>query len=998
MSATVEPIIKQNPKDACGVLVTASREIDPATGKPVRNHDNMQEGRASLAAMKDRSAMAPDGTVDGAGAMTEIPWELYGDLLSDAGKQKADGTAYGEGDYGVGAIFLPADDRAQEVVKAEINAMLAELGLNAFHWREVPTNLDVLTGKARELHEAQALYQVYFDRPEGMSADDFSTLCYTAMRRIEDKIEAAKEQTSGDLAEKAFADVHVASLDNQRVIYKGLVATDQLHELYPEMDDARYHTRFYLGHARYSTNTRPSIDRVQPFYNTGHNGEFNSVAANREHMHSRTAQGTDAISRLGVSMRPDHSDTQQFDRALLHYLQQNVPLYEAVLRMIPPSPSDYPDLGDEAKNRELAAMFRWFRLDQEPWKGPVNLMTTDGRYLIIHKDESSLRPSRYSLTDKQFRACSEELLNQGEDEILEIFDGLDEAEIILFDMETGEFLENNQVMDRLLGELTEQLRAEFGEEYGFVQLLQDRLAALESESPYLETGYHTDEEVLPLQAGAGWHGEVKSELLASNAVNGKEKTSSMGDEAPFPVISEHFWALNNYLQHAFVQVSAPTLDYVREDVNFDISVALGARPAAKPEAKQLPLSSPILSPGLAEVIRRRGVPPTERLSMTFDARDEHGRYDQQSAEQAMEAAVDALCDAAVQAVRDGVEILILSDADLQLGYGMIPAAVAVSAVSKRLVDEGISRQTSIVAESYQITNPHDAAVLISLGASAVEAPGLYGEMLQMAALYKEYRAGNRSARELDDIYGKNHGDKDASFTEMMDKALFAQILAVALPASGSDEAVDPPVVDQWFNAMNSRRGDEKQAFAAQFDDWVAVQFGDGVSAVDGFNRAMNELLVLSHLAGQALGRQEPMPLQEAAVLYRHVLEGNEAALQAVLGDEVTIASMTEALRQTELDVLPDFGSLERFFLENAQHTLESGLKGSSPRLVCRISLPTLAGICSMWWGLISRTPALHVICRTCEDRWIFAVMAGRRLSKINWSLPSVQRWSIACWM
>lgn len=105
--------------------------------------------------------------------------------------------------------------------------------------------------------------------------------------------------------------------------------------------------------------------------------------------------------------------------------------------------------------------------------------------------------------------------------------------------------------------------------------------------------------------------------------------------------------------------------------------------------------------------------PTRGLSTVYPLSD---------GPQGLAAAVDRLCDAAVKAVQDGAEVLLLSDrlgSDLEGELTYIPPLLAVGAVHHRLIEAGLRMRASIVSETGQAWNTHHFACLIGYGASAV---------------------------------------------------------------------------------------------------------------------------------------------------------------------------------------------------------------------------------------------------------------------------------------
>ena len=56
---------------------------------------------------------------------------------------------------------------------------------------------------------------------------------------------------------------------------------NHLVQLYPDLSDPDFETSLVLFHQRFSTNTLPQWRLAQPFRKLAHNGEINSIRANR---------------------------------------------------------------------------------------------------------------------------------------------------------------------------------------------------------------------------------------------------------------------------------------------------------------------------------------------------------------------------------------------------------------------------------------------------------------------------------------------------------------------------------------------------------------------------------------------------------------------------------------------------------------------------------------------------------------------------------------------
>ena len=134
--------------------------------------------------------------------------------------------------------------------------------------------------------------------------------------------------------------VYFASLSCRTLVYKGMLTTEQLELVFPELLDERMASALAVVHSRFSTNTFPAWELAHPFRMIAHNGEINTVKGNRNWMRAREALlASDVIpgdlERLFPICTPDASDSASFDEVveLLHLGGRSLP--HAMLMMIP---------------------------------------------------------------------------------------------------------------------------------------------------------------------------------------------------------------------------------------------------------------------------------------------------------------------------------------------------------------------------------------------------------------------------------------------------------------------------------------------------------------------------------------------------------------------------------------------------------------------------------------------------------------------------------------
>ena len=197
---------------------------------------------------------------DGAGIMTEIPFELFG---------------YERHKIAV-ATILSADIPQFICCIESFRRNFCVYGLKVLSYREVPVDESVLGEQARE--SLPQILHCIIERPAHCRTGfSFDNLLHTAKQMVRTKM-----RERGIVKQFFFT-----SLSSKTIIYKGLLRSQDLDTFYLDLKNPKFLTRFCLFHRRFSTNTKTSWDKAQPFRLIGHNGEINTIAGNRSWAYSR---------------------------------------------------------------------------------------------------------------------------------------------------------------------------------------------------------------------------------------------------------------------------------------------------------------------------------------------------------------------------------------------------------------------------------------------------------------------------------------------------------------------------------------------------------------------------------------------------------------------------------------------------------------------------------------------------------------------------------------
>jgi len=210
------------------------------------------------------------------------------------------------------------------------------------------------------------------------------------------------------------------------------------------------------------------------------------------------------------------------------------------------------------------------------------------------------------------------------------------------------------------------------------------------------------------------------------ARDGQQPLGSMGTDTPLAVLSEKPQLLYNYFKQLFAQVTNPPIDPIREEIVTSTHTMAGARGNLLnpgPESCALiRLAQPILTNEELDKLRfitRRGF-KSETLPILFTAA--HGV-------DGLKTALEKVFDDADRAIRNGANILILSDRGVSPYQAPVPALLATAGLHHHLIRSGTRGKIGLVLESAEPREVHHFALLIGYGCSAIN-PYLAYETLE----------------------------------------------------------------------------------------------------------------------------------------------------------------------------------------------------------------------------------------------------------------------------
>ncbi len=659
-------------KDNCGIGFVA--HVD---GRPRR--DVVTKAIDGLANVKHRGAVAADGkSGDGAGILTQIPRDLVFAHAIDLGH----GTVQ-PGDLGLAFLFLdPDDSAARDTAKRAVEDACAAEDITVLGWRDVPVDPEAIGAIARSAmpHLTQAILR----RPAGTDDVRAERLAYRAERRA-----AATCRETGSR-------YYAASFSFLTVTYKAMADADQLEGFYLDLQDERFASSLAIFHSRFSTNTMPTWERAQPFHTLCHNGEINTIEGNVNLMKARQADlGADWIDAKLIDpvIPSDGSDSAKLDSALELLVRGGRDVRHAMAMLVPEAWEGARDVDPAVRD-----FYRYHACLVEPWDGPAGLIFTDGTRVGATLDRNGLRPLRYLVSEDGWVVASSEVGNVKLDGPLRR-DRLGPGQMLCVDPTEGGLQEDTELKQRLAEQRP------YGE-WLDTHLVRAGAGAAVDRVP---------EDLVARQVAYGVTKEEVISILRPMATQAKETTSSMGDDTPIEPLAQYHRPVSHYFKQRFAQVTNPPIDHLREHEVMSLRTLLGPRRpllTEQPEAAALvELGSFYLTPdGLQRIVLDPNGIEVQAVDASFPVSD---------GTEGLETALERLGDEAVQFVRDGAGIVVVSDVGADEERCRVPILLAVGAVHQRLLREGLRTRTSLVAETDEARETHDMATLLGYGADAI---------------------------------------------------------------------------------------------------------------------------------------------------------------------------------------------------------------------------------------------------------------------------------------
>ncbi|MBC6934317.1 MAG: glutamate synthase [Chloroflexi bacterium] len=725
-------------RDACALICAVRKGGQPT-------HGNVKRTIEALTRMGHRTGFV-DGEGDGVGIMTDIPRQLWMKKLAKAGLRASLASSRS---FWVGHVMIPVAARGNAYALVEqIVQRLADAGLDVLVEEPGEVNRGDLGPNAQK--NEPAFWQI-----AGMNGDVPGHLLETTLFNAQTQLERS-------------LGVHFPSLSAYSVVYKVQGTVEILRRYYPELRDPDYASSVTLGHARYSTNTNPIFERAQPFNAIGHNGEFNTISRMRLE-----------AEMLGIDLAPGNSDSQDVDRVIRALCMNfGLDLIEAMEYIFPPFGHD---LIQNAP--EIHALYEHIRQAFGPFaQGPAAVVARLGDLCVFSVDALGLRPLWFGESEKEYFATSERGVYTLDSMSVDS-KPLAPGEKIAVRITPGhalEVLDYPAIQRHMLARFRERGIQAPDAPAGFWALGDLRSPS----APAYRRNGHTapaaepvpvaiaEAEMLPeplpavrpaaalpwqerqtplnttTMAALGWE-RFHVAYVEAIAESFKDQVGSLGWDGPLAALSHTRVNLADYFKETVAVVTNPAIDRERERAQFSTRVLVGARPPVDRSPADgdilIQLQTPLLlggHPSLGESDDMRAAADQHGTLTIEDLLEQFGDrcaiFSLGAAlDESIEEALNRLQRAAVEAVRGGIQCIVLDDTDVYSGQRLwldpLLATAAIDRALRQADDQpNLRRRVGLVVRSGALRDLHDLALCLALGANAVLPYAMYAVGLGLA--------------------------------------------------------------------------------------------------------------------------------------------------------------------------------------------------------------------------------------------------------------------------
>ncbi|MEZ5921830.1 MAG: glutamate synthase large subunit, partial [Parvularculaceae bacterium] len=377
--------------------------------------------------------------------------------------------------------------------------------------------------------------------------------------------------------------------------------------------------------------------------------------------------------------------------------------------------------------------------------------------------------------------------------------------MIALDTETNEFFEQDEILDHLSAK------------HPYTEWLENVVELEPRIGPGPEQRRYDADALNTRQRAAGMTLEDIDLILRPMATTAKEAIGSMGDDSPLAVLSMRYRPLSHYFRQNFSQVTNPPIDPLREAGVMSLITRFKnlGNILASDETQQdvYVLESPLLTNGMYERLKNLLDQKIVEIDCTYD------KYSATGDGAALSRALDRIRQEAADAVRDGAGIIILSDEAQDENRIPAPMILAVGGAHAHLTKVGRRTFCSLIARSAECVDAHYAAVLVGVGATAIN------PYLAFDSIVDAHARGHYGGLTLGQCAFNYKSALEAGLLKIISKMGISIISAYRGGCNFEALGLSRGLVEEFFPGMTSRisgiglSGLEKRALALHSEAW-----------------------------------------------------------------------------------------------------------------------------------------------------------------------------------
>lgn len=599
-----------------------------------------------------------------------------------------------------GHLFVPPELKGEiEKIRSRIKRLAERHGLKIFAVAQENTDPSHLSSRAK------------------ITMPEIYKVTWTRNVRSEEDLVKATFDLRLDIS-RELPEIGIVSLVPDVTVYKGMLTGKQLPKFYTDLLGEDFITDAGMIHIRFGTNTLAQWILAHPFELIAHNGEVNSI-----YKMLKVLLNLERKNKInGTTILKKVSDSANLDRTLRFLMAKGgLSLVEAVRFVIHPARDDLKKMPRPFQN-----YIHWIQrcLGAMRAIGPISIVGMDKENIVGARDENGLRPLRRLSYEDGVQVLSSEVPTRKGHKPVK-YRKISPGGMVTIKRDTttrnveettADILANTQVVD-----FNERAEAKV---LKLDPTQYDQLSLARTKEALSETT-----ENLIARLNLFGLNRARQQRLKSVVEWDKDPIEGMGCDEADPALSPEPHSLGHFLRAKYAQVSNPAMEFEKEKKIFSTKTWLGARPKQIELAKdyqpspQYELDDPLLDDDQIMALYETpqniedGRPKVTAISTIFQG---------QSEASCRERIAQVTTEVLTQARGGQHTIIILNDRGVTGERdGYIPPHILAPHLVRKLDNEGLAGNISLVYDTGEIMDQHEFNLLLTCGIKAIHTRSVY---------------------------------------------------------------------------------------------------------------------------------------------------------------------------------------------------------------------------------------------------------------------------------